>query len=126
MFGRLTRVLVVATLFVSMDAHLAVLQTTAWVKMAVTFCHRDTLAVSVEKTFDGRHLCPMCMKVRSAAQQGPSLGANHTPPKPDRWMPFQQAQPVRTDSSWNLFAFLSSVPSAFISADTPPPIPLPA
>ncbi len=67
MLRRAARLLVLASFLVSIGMHTAVLQAVAWAKMTVEFSRRDTLAVSLEKTFDGRHPCPICCSLRKAA-----------------------------------------------------------
>jgi hypothetical protein len=52
--------------------HWFFLQSLAWVQMTVSFAQRDTLSVALEKTFDGKHACPLCKFVKrgKASQQG--------------------------------------------------------
>jgi hypothetical protein len=62
--NRAARLFVLASFLVSIGMHTAVLQAVAWAKMTVDFARRDTLAVSLEKTFDGRHPCPICVSLK--------------------------------------------------------------
>ena len=62
----LTRLLVLTSFLVSMGMHTAVIQAVAWAKMTVDFARRDTIATSLEKTFDGRHPCPICCSLKKA------------------------------------------------------------
>ena len=64
---RALRLIALASFLVSIGMHTAVLQAAAWAKMTVDFARRDTLAVSIQKTFDGRHPCPICASLRKAA-----------------------------------------------------------
>lgn len=49
--------------------HWFALQTVAWGRMLVDFSRHDSLGTAVAKTFDGRHPCPLCLKVRQGWQQ---------------------------------------------------------
>ena len=78
MVARAIRLAVIAVLFCSLGGHLAILQTVAWTKMAFHFSQTCSLGSSLQKTFDGRHLCPLCLKIKKISQTGPSLGAFRT------------------------------------------------
>jgi hypothetical protein len=54
---------VILSLVGVVGAHWAILQTVAWMGMAVSFSQSDSLAVALQKTFDGRHPCPLCKAV---------------------------------------------------------------
>ena len=56
-------IVMIATLFLSAGGHLALLQGVAWVTMLKDFSRAGSLTAAVEKTFDGKHLCPLCKKV---------------------------------------------------------------
>src|ERR1700734_2220654 len=75
MMHRAARWVVMVSFLSSMGAHLAVIQTVAWARMAVSFSRSCSLNTSLQKTFDGRHPCPLCMKIKKASQEGASLGA---------------------------------------------------
>lgn len=75
---RTARLLLIASLLFSMGAHLAIIQTVAWARMAVDYSRNSNLGTSLQKTFDGRHPCPLCLKLRKASSAGPSLGASRT------------------------------------------------
>jgi len=64
-FARLGKWSVVLALVALIGGHWAVLQTAAWVGMAVSFSRTETVSVALEKTFDGRHPCPMCKLVKA-------------------------------------------------------------
>jgi hypothetical protein len=54
---------------------LALLQVAAWTKMMHDFSRTGSLAEAASKTFDGRHLCPLCEKIakaRSAEEKTPA------------------------------------------------------
>ena len=75
--NRGARLLVLASFLVSLGMHTAALQAVAWARMAVAFARHDTITVSLEKTFDGRHGCTICVSLNKAG--GPdSLAAAPT------------------------------------------------
>ena len=65
--SRLSQTLVVAALVVSIGLHWAVLQSAAWVGMAVAYTvEKGSLSEGLSDTFDGDHPCPLCMVVQLA------------------------------------------------------------
>ena len=64
-----------AALFTLIGGPLALLQCVAWSTMVRDFSRNGTLTQAVEKTFDGRHPCPLCKKIakaRSAEEKAPA------------------------------------------------------
>jgi hypothetical protein len=55
--------------FVMVGGHWLLLQSFAWGTMLVKFSQRDSFLSAVVKTFDGRHPCSLCLKVRDGVQQ---------------------------------------------------------
>ena len=54
---------------------MALLQGVAWTTMVHDFSKSGSLSQAVEKTFDGKHLCPLCKKIakaRTAEQKSPA------------------------------------------------------
>lgn len=49
--------------------HWAVLQTFAWARMLVEYSAQASFADAVEMTFNGKHPCPMCLKIEKARKQ---------------------------------------------------------
>ena len=72
MFARGSKLAVVLMLVLATGGHWFFLQSLAWVRMTVSFAQRDTLSVALEKTFDGKHACPLCKFVKrgKATQPG--------------------------------------------------------
>lgn len=63
--SRLPQILVVAALVVSIGLHWAVLQSAAWVGMAVAYSvEKGSLTEGLSDTFDGDHPCPLCKAVK--------------------------------------------------------------
>jgi hypothetical protein len=58
------RHLLVAALLISIGGHWALLQSVAWVGMAVNYSiDEGSVATGLKKTFDGNHPCPLCKLV---------------------------------------------------------------
>ena len=69
-----TRALVVVALMISIGAHWALLQSAAWVGMAVAYTvDRGSLVEGLSDTFSGERPCPLCKAVANglAAEQAP-------------------------------------------------------
>lgn len=63
--AKVAQLMVVFTLIVTIGGHWAILQSAAWVGMAVSYAHDAPLADALSKTFDGRHPCRICEAVRA-------------------------------------------------------------
>jgi len=63
--------LALAALLVTSGSHWVVLQTVAWAGMFVRFAQEDTVTAALEKTFDGKHPCALCLKVREGRRSEP-------------------------------------------------------
>ena len=66
MFARGGKFLVVAALVLTTGAHWAALQTVAWTTMLANNLRTQSVAEAVSKTFDGKHLCPLCRAIAAA------------------------------------------------------------
>ena len=62
--SRLSQILIVAALVLSIGLHWAVLQSAAWVGMAVAYSvEKGSLTEGLSDTFDGNHPCRLCKAV---------------------------------------------------------------
>jgi hypothetical protein len=52
--------LVVLLLILATGGHWAILQSLAWIGMAVTYSQSDSLPMALKKTFGGEHPCDLC------------------------------------------------------------------
>ena len=68
MTRRLFQLAVALALIVAVGGHWAVLQSIAWVGMAVNFSKTAPLSVALKKTFDGDHPCRLCVAVKEGQQ----------------------------------------------------------
>jgi hypothetical protein len=64
---RIVTTVMALALFLSAGGHWAMLQGVAWATMIRDYSRTGSLTKAVEKTFDGKHLCPLCRKI--AAQR---------------------------------------------------------
>ena len=65
---RLTKLLLVLALTLSLGAHWALLQSVAWVGMVVNYSQDATITEALSKTFDGQHPCKLCKAVKEGKQ----------------------------------------------------------
>lgn len=64
MLTRGSKLFVALALAFSLGAHWALLQCVAWVGMTVSYAQTEaSFSVALEKTFDGKHPCPLCKLV---------------------------------------------------------------
>ncbi len=67
--SRLSQILVVAALVVSIGLHWAVLQSAAWVGMAVAYSiEKGSVTEGLSDTFDGEHPCLLCCAVKKGTE----------------------------------------------------------
>jgi hypothetical protein len=66
MLNRLSKVVLVAALTISLGLPTVLLQSVAWVSMIVSFSQSAPLREAVAKTFDGAHPCKICKLVNQA------------------------------------------------------------
>ena len=66
---RLARLLLVSALMVSIGAQWAVLQSAAWVGMAVSYSIKaGSVSEGLSQTFDGAHPCKLCCMVKKGTE----------------------------------------------------------
>lgn len=71
---------VVVMLCLTLGLQWTLLQGIAWTEMFISFAQQGSVMEAVEKTFDGRHACPLCLKVKEGSQHGENNGQ---PPEED-------------------------------------------
>jgi hypothetical protein len=121
MVARGVRAVILLALFFSMGGHLAFLQSLAWTRMVIGYSHQNPIGISIQKTFDGQHPCPLCLKLKKAANPSGSLGMARGEPTLDIVLPAATFQILRHIRSWaihspSLISFVTPV-----SIDSPPP-----
>jgi hypothetical protein len=69
----------------TLGGHWLALQSFAWARMIRDYSEQESLGVAIAKTFDGRHPCGLCLKIREGRQQEsrqqklPSLARDKSP-----------------------------------------------
>src|SRR6266700_353717 len=83
MLRRAAKILLVSTLSCSLGLHWAILQSVAWVGMAVSFSQSASLKEALERTFDGKHPCSLCKIVVEGKKSEKRQQAKKPPTKHD-------------------------------------------
>ncbi len=108
--SRLSQTLVVAALVVSIGLHWAVLQSAAWVGMAVAYTvEKGSLSEGLSDTFDGDHPCPLCKVVQLA-----QATENELPDGPSTPSKIKELELTLALVSVPKFVFSPSVPQRWI------------
>ena len=64
MRAKIAQILTVMVLVCAIGGYWAILQSVAWVGMAVNYSQNSTLKEALVKTFDGKHPCKLCKVVQ--------------------------------------------------------------
>jgi hypothetical protein len=97
-FARFGHFLMIVALLATSGAHWAALQSVAWTTMLAENLQSASVSQALEKTFDGRHPCPLCKAVAAgkAAEQKSDftleLKKLECPPAPERFVLVAPAQ----------------------------------
>ncbi len=117
MLGWFGKRFVVLALVLVTGGHWALLQTVAWVRMAVSYSQESTLREALVKTFDGQHPCQLCKVVR----HGERAAQNKDAPKPITKLDlFLGAKQVTLFSSLRLPFQINSIAPMTSRRDAPP------
>jgi hypothetical protein len=120
-FVRCGKILVVIALVLATGAHWAALQTVAWTTMLANNLRTQSVSEAVSKTFDGKHLCPLCRAI-AAAKKSEQKSEAVSPTLKMEFPPVTEAivlispKPI---SAFSLTAF--SAASNFQKPPLPPP-----
>jgi hypothetical protein len=60
----------VLSLCAAIGLHWVALQSVAWAGMLLSYSHSGSMTSAIEKTFDGRHPCPLCNAIQKGEQSG--------------------------------------------------------
>ncbi len=69
----------ILALVIGMGGHWVVLQSAAWARMLVDYSRDASLAVAIEKTFDGQHPCSLCKRIDQVEKSQKSGTATQPP-----------------------------------------------
>jgi hypothetical protein len=119
---RFGKFLTVLTLAATLGLHWALLQSVAWTVMLADNLSSHSLSVSVERTFDGKHPCPLCKAIAAGKKSERKSDFNvqmkklEFPPAPANFVVFAPGQFQFLPMANDTFArFLTQKPI------TPPP-----
>jgi hypothetical protein len=62
---RFGNILLITALLAATGAHWAVLQSVAWTTMFADNLRSGPLVEAIQKTFDGKHACSLCVKIKA-------------------------------------------------------------
>jgi len=83
---KITQVAVVCALVCAIGGHWAVLQSVAWVGMAVNYAHNSTLREALVKTFNGKNPCTLCKVVEDGKKSEKKQSLLKVETKLDFWL----------------------------------------
>ena len=118
---KLTQILIVCALVITIGGHWAILQSVAWVGMTISYSQNSTFKAALVKTLDGQHPCKLCKAVQAGKNSENKDGFVKAESKFDFWL-------VRGTTLLYPPPFISMVPASADSAQlrlesppTPPP-----
>jgi hypothetical protein len=117
----LYRSLVIAALIVAIGGHWAILQSVAWMGMAVSFAQTAPLTDALRKTFDGQHPCKLCKAVREGQKSERNDSALKVETKIDLLLTLRLA-PIDPPAQ---YVSIPSGPASFHFRSQSPPTPPP-
>jgi hypothetical protein len=118
---RCGKVLVAVALILSIGAHWALLQSIAWIGMTVSYSQGASIATALEKTFDGKHPCPLCKLVK----KGQATERNGHMLQLDTKFEFTVSADARVLYPMGRFPHLVGVDSFALARVDAPPLPPP-
>lgn len=121
MFRHLFHLTVAAALIVAVGGHWAMLQSVAWVGMAVNYSKSEPISVALKKTFDGEHPCKLCIAVKKGQQEEQQQAVLKVETKLD----FLCLDPFAFVSPALPFTLLSHRPDIALPRTEAPPLPPP-
>lgn len=112
--SRVLHSFLVAVLMISIGLHWAVLQSAAWVGMAVSYSvEKGSVVEGLSDTFDGDHPCPLCKAVEKGVESEKQPKDGQPPPSKTKEMKLTLAL-----VSIPRFVFPPVVPEAWITTSS--------
>ena len=107
---KIAHILPALVLVLAIGGPWTILQTVAWVSMALSYSHEAPLVQALEKTFDGKHPCNLCKVVQEGRKDSHKKGLLRLENKIDYWvtspvefailkLPFIQSSPQADPTS---------------------------
>ena len=121
MLKRLSKLAVVVSLVCVVGGHWALLQSVAWIGMAVKFSQKEPVAVALKKTFDGEHPCSLCKVVAEAKKSEQKRAAQKPVTKLEFVSSLEFSLPTPPEQPFDLAAFRGTTTSRSQAPPSPPP-----
>jgi hypothetical protein len=119
--SRITKLIIVLTLTLSLGLHWTFLQSVAWVGMVVTYSRDSSISQAIDKTFDGKHPCKLCQ----AVQDGKKSERKQDTQNPVSKIELFFAESTSFEVFANNFLPASGSEVRFSTRDDSPPVPPP-
>ncbi len=114
-------VLIISALLQASGAFTAGLQSYAWATMVLRNMRTMTAPEAMTQTFDGRHPCHLCLKVRKGADSEQSRLANPDERKLDGLIAAASPLPKPPMSSWAVGLTIDAANPVIAPVNVPPP-----
>ena len=121
MLKRLSKLAVVVSLVCVVGGHWALLQSVAWIGMAVKFSQKEPVAVALKKTFDGEHPCPLCKVVAEGKKSEQKREVQKPITKLEFVSSLKFSLPTPLEQPLDLMAFRDTTASRSQAPPSPPP-----
>jgi hypothetical protein len=118
---RLSKLVMVASLVCLVGGHWALLQSVAWVGMAVKFSQSEPVAVALKKTFDGAHPCALCKVVTEGKKSEEKRETQEPVTKLEFVSSLEFSLPTPPEQPLDLTAFLATITFRSQAPPSPPP-----
>lgn len=117
----LIHLVIILAMSVGTGAHWIVLQSVAWTNMLIDHSRESSLVEAVEKTFDGKHPCSLCVTIETGEKEQQKQQASQ--PVPDIKAVVSATLTIRTPESVPVeYAVVSAAWAPhFAAPQTPPP-----
>ncbi len=86
MRAKIVQIVIVCALVGAIGGHWAILQSVAWVGMAVSYSHNSTLREALVKTFNGKNPCTLCRVVQEGKKSEKEKALLKVETKLDFWL----------------------------------------
>ena len=113
--------LIVTLLTLAVGGHWVMLQSVAWMGMAISYAQTDTLKVALVKTFDGNHPCTLCRVVQAGKRAGKTTDTQRVETKVDFFLVTRQVIIFSRPPTPFQTAGIRLMPARAESPPTPPP-----
>jgi len=118
---KFAQALVVCALVFAIGAHWVILQSVAWVGMAVAYSQNSSLKQALVKTFDGKHPCTLCKVVQHGKNTDKRAGTENQVPKLDLLLDLNATDAMVNSPSRVPISALATIRLRSQAPPSPPP-----